>query len=73
MSKKSWAKLFLGITGFAIILELIAAFDGSPNTTPWTEYIVTYVPFELFLLVLTGGTVWLGYHFISRYVKRRKL
>jgi hypothetical protein len=64
-----WA--FLIITGLAVGWELVAAFDSSPDTEPWTDLIAEHVsPWVTFsaigLLVL-----WLPWHFVQRYKRKQ--
>jgi hypothetical protein len=59
-----------GLTGFWLVWELIAAFDGNDGTYPLTQFVTEYVPWWIGIpaaVVLAG---WLVPHFISNY--RRK-
>ena len=67
MEKKWWAIGFLGITALAVFLELFAAFDGNPNTLPWTDFIVTYIPVWIGLPIVILFAIWLIAHFIKNY------
>lgn len=67
-----WRAAFLVITGGALAMELVAAFDGKESTDPWTELITTYVPWELFVAVLGGLIVWIVPHFFVRYRRKEK-
>lgn len=69
---KIWTSVFLGITALAIGLELVAAWDSSDDTHPWTNLIVNYVPMELFVFLWGGLAIWGGIHFGVRYARKRK-
>ena len=64
---------FLTFTAVAIVTECWFAWDGDPETEPWTELIVGYIPGEVTALALGGLFLWLLVHFGTRYWKRRKL
>jgi len=72
MPRHVWRWLFLGVTAAAVGLELWASFDGDPDTEPWTDLIVAYVPGEVTALVIGGLAVWLAIHFWIRYARRRR-
>lgn len=72
MTKRLWAVVFLGLTSGAIALELWASFDNDENTTPWTDYIVEYVPPEIAAFAVGGLATWLAVHFGLRYWRRSK-
>lgn len=72
MTRNAWRAAFLGVTALAILMELWASFDGNPDTDPWTDMIVAYIPGEVTALVLTGLFGWLVVHFGLRYWKRRR-
>lgn len=73
MSRRhAWRWGFLGVTVVAIALELVAAFDGSPQTEPWTDLIVTHVPGEVTALAIGALALWLPVHFGLRYWRKRK-
>lgn len=63
---------FLALTAAAITWEVVAAFDGNPDTWPWTQLITTYVPWWVTYPVLVGLFVWLVFHFYGWYRKRRR-
>lgn len=69
-SRNRWRAGFLAVTALAIVMELVAAFDGRADTDPWTSLIVTYVP-ELVTYGAIGAlVVWLPVHFWRRYRRR---
>lgn len=68
--KTGWRIGFLGVTALAIGMELWSSFDGNPNTEPWTDLIVTYVPEEVTGLAIGGLATWLAVHFIKRYQRK---
>lgn len=73
MTRKAWWTIgFLGITAVAIALEVFASFDGSPDTVPWTDYIVRYIPGEIAALLIGGLALWLVVHFGLRYYRKHK-
>lgn len=72
MSRRSWWRaVFLGATGAAILMEIVASVDGNPHTEPWTSLIVQYIPAEITFLGIGGLTVWLFVHFGRRYWKKK--
>jgi peptidoglycan/LPS O-acetylase OafA/YrhL len=68
--QKVWAAVILAATGLAIGLELLAAFDGSSDTDPWTDLIVRYIPQEITVTAVAVLAAWLPVHFAARYPKR---
>jgi hypothetical protein len=60
---------FLGVTLVAIITECWFAWDGDPETDPWTDLIGQYVPWQLALAVFGALLLWVPAHFIVRYRK----
>jgi hypothetical protein len=72
MSRSLWRALFLGLTTVVVGLEVYAANDHNPNTDPWTNLIVDYVPMETAVLIGGGGIAWLVAHFGVRYARKRK-
>lgn len=70
--KKIWVGAFLGVTAAALGAELYASFDGSGNTTPWTDLIVTYIPEEITIAAIGALMIWLPYHFVVRYRRKGK-
>lgn len=72
MTRTRWRAAFLSVTALAIVLELVAVLDGRPDTEPWTDLIVTYVPMEVTALAVAGLSGWLAVHFGVRYWRRRR-
>lgn len=72
MGKLIWRILFLAVTLVALALECFAAWDGNPQTDPWTYLIVSYIPSEVFAFVFGGLVVWLTVHFGRRYLDKRR-
>lgn len=70
--RNRWRAAFLGLTALVIVLELFASFDGDPNTDPWTDLIVTYVPAEVTAVAIGGLCLWLVVHFTLRYVRKHR-
>lgn len=67
MSRKVWTVLFLGLTGGAIGMELVAGLDSNPNTVPWTELLSRYVPQPITFAAIAVLTAWLPIHFTKAY------
>lgn len=67
-----WRIAFLGLTAVVIGMEIWASADGDPNTDPWTDLIVAYVPGEVTALAIAGLCGWLAVHFGVRYWRKRK-
>jgi hypothetical protein len=67
-----WVGGFLSVTAAALAAELVASFDGSADTTPWTDLIVTYVPGEVTAAAIGALLVWLPLHFVLRYRRKSK-
>jgi membrane glycosyltransferase len=63
--------LFLTITAAAVGLEVWASNDRNPDTEPWTDLIVRYVPMEVTALAIAGLSGWLAVHFARRYLRKR--
>jgi len=70
--QKAWIGGFLGVTFLAILMELIAAFDPTMETIPWTDLIVEYVPMEIAAVAFGALAIWLPVHFGRRYYMRSK-
>lgn len=70
--KTAWRVAFLGVTVAAVVMELVAAWDRSANTEPWTHLIGQYVPGPLTLVVIVLGARWLWDHFVHEYKRRGK-
>lgn len=65
-----WTAVFLGVTGVALSMELVASFDGDDATQPWTGLIVRYVPGEVTAALVGALVVWLPVHFGLRYWRK---
>jgi hypothetical protein len=70
--RNRWRIAFLTVTGVALAMELVASFDGNPDTDPWTELIVTYIPMEITVAAIGGLSLWLAVHFGLRYWRRQR-
>jgi len=67
-----WSVAFLGLTAVAIGMEVWASVDSDPQTVPWTDYIVQYIPVEITALLIGGLSLWLVIHFGRRYWRKHK-
>lgn len=73
MSRRAlWRALFLGATGLALGMEVYASADGDPQTDPWTDLLVQYVPGEVTAIAIGGLALWLPVHFGLRYWRRHR-
>lgn len=72
-SHRLWTWIFLPLTAVAVIGELVAAFDTTDVTAPWTDYITTYLPPWLTFGLVGVLTVWLPIHFWLEYKRRGKV
>lgn len=70
--QRYWIAGFLGVTAAGIALELLAAYDDSVETIPWTDLIVEYVPGEVAAAVFGALAIWLPVHFGVRYYKKSR-
>lgn len=70
--QRAWMVVFLGVTATGIGLELLAAFDDSTQTIPWTDLIVEYVPAEVAAVVFGALALWLPVHFGRRYLMKAR-
>jgi hypothetical protein len=70
--KVAWRVGFLGVTLLAVVMELVAAWDNSGDTEPWTHLIGQYVPAPFTIAVILYGSWWLYDHFTHEYKKRGK-
>jgi len=70
--RTAWRVAFLGVTAAAVGMELWASFDGDPQSEPWTDLIVAYVPGEVTALAIGGLAAWLTVHFLRRYLRRNR-
>lgn len=55
---------FLTVTALAVGGELWAAFDSSPDTRPWTDYL-TELPWWLLVPMVLAFVIWLPLHLIE--------
>jgi hypothetical protein len=67
-----WTWVFLPVTALAVAGELVASFDRSDATAPWTDYITTYLPPWLTFTLVGVLVAWLPAHFVIEYRKRSK-
>lgn len=73
MNRRAWWLVgFLGVTALAVVGELVGALDGNPDTPPWTDLIVRYVPAEAAVAVFGALVAWLPVHFYLRYRRRNR-
>lgn len=72
MSRKlafRWA--FLLITALAIGWELLASFDSSTDTEPWTDLIADHVSPWVTFSTIAVLVIWLPIHFVQRYKRKQ--
>lgn len=69
---KAWRWGFLGLTALVVVLELIAAFDKSEQTRPWTVEIVEHIPMEITFAAIGALILWLPIHFGMRYWRKHQ-
>jgi heme/copper-type cytochrome/quinol oxidase subunit 2 len=67
-----WRTGFLIVTLGALVMECAAAWDGNPNTDPWTDLITTYIPWQVAVAVFGALVLWVPVHFITAYRRRAK-
>lgn len=72
MIKDKWKPIFLAATAIVLGMEIYASWDGSEQTTPWTDLVVTYIPGEVTAVLLGGLLAWLPVHFGIRYWRKRQ-
>ena len=72
MSNRVWVAGFLGLTAVVVGAELWASFDGDPDTAPWTDLIVRYIPAEVTFAAIGALVLWLPIHFAIRYWRKRR-
>jgi hypothetical protein len=73
MIKGGWKSVgFLAATAATVGWELFASFDGNPQTSPWTDLIVTYIPGEVTTALVGALVVWLPVHFGLRYYRKNR-
>lgn len=67
-----WRVAFLALTAVVVTAELVASFDGRPDTDPWTDLIVAYVPAEIAFALIGALVLWLPIHFAVRYLRKHR-
>lgn len=73
MSRRAaWRAVFLGLTAFVLGMEVWASVDGDPETEPWTDLIVQYIPGEVTAVLIGGLMLWLPVHFGLRYWRKSR-
>lgn len=73
MSRRTaWRAVFLGLTAVVLGMEVWASADGDPETDPWTDLIVQYIPGEVTAVLIGGLALWLPVHFGLRYGRRHR-
>lgn len=73
MSRRtSWRVTFLSLTALVLGMELFASFDGNPDTRPWTDEIVDFIPGEVAAVGIGGLSLWLVVHFGLRYHRKHQ-
>jgi hypothetical protein len=70
--RTTWIVVFLTGTALVVAAELVASWDGNPDTVPWTELIVGALPGEVFVFLGGGFVCWLVVHFAIRYRRKSK-
>ena len=72
MSRRTLARVaFLTVTAGAVAMELWYAFDGDPQTEPWTEYLIK-LPWLVLVPVVVGFSIWLPWHLFDAKRKGHK-
>lgn len=66
--RTAWGVVFGAATATAVAMELWAAFDGDPDTVPWTEYLVK-LPWWVLVPAALTLSIWLPIHLVL--AKRR--
>jgi hypothetical protein len=61
---------FLSFTALAIITECWFAWDGDPQTEPWTDLLTAYVPAEVTFAAIGALALWVPIHFGIRYWRK---
>jgi hypothetical protein len=72
VTRAVWTVIFLPLAAVLVGLELLAALDGRPETVPLTDYVVTYVPWEVTTALIGALILWLPAHLGIRYVRKRR-
>ena len=68
--RNAWRAGFLLVTAGALVMECAAAWDGNPNTDPWTDLITTYIPWQVALAAFGALVIWVPTHFWVAYRRR---
>ena len=66
-----WRIIMIGLPVIAIGAELISVYDGNPRTEPWTRLITTYISPWIFFPIVTAFYIWVIFHFIKHYSKKK--
>jgi len=69
--RTAWTVGFLGVTAVAVGAEILAAFDGNPDTVPWTEYL-TDLPWWVTIPAALVLSVWLPLHLLAAYRRKQR-
>ncbi len=69
--RTAWVAGFLGLTALAIAMELLAAFDASAATVPWTDLLVS-LPWWVPGPVTAVFVIWLPIHLWLAYRARQR-
>lgn len=73
MSRRAWWIVgFLTVTAVAVGAELVAAFDSSPDTVPWTDLLGEYVPWPVTAAAVALLVAWLPVHLYRRYHRSKE-
>lgn len=70
--RRWWPWLFLPVTALAIGMEIYSGVFDGPGTTPWTGYIVHYIPEWVTMALIGVLIIWLPRHFRSHYASSHK-
>lgn len=68
-----WTWTFLPLTALVVAMEIYASLDTTDATTPWTLYVVRYIPPWITFAAVGILIAWLPAHFIHEYRKARGL
>lgn len=72
MVRRWWPWVFLPVTGLAIAMEIYSGVFDGPGTTPWTGYIVHYIPEFATMGLIAILITWLPIHFWTHYASKVK-
>lgn len=73
ISHALWTWTFLPLTALVVIMELVASFDSSPATEPWTYYTVDHIPPWITFAAIGVLITWLPIHFWLEYRRVHKV